>query len=333
MMDSQKENIQKIYSYCKNYTTTNKQFPSADKIQKATEINIIEIKSILKLLVAHKYLKFKGKRYYLPEQKIKRKFKKIEPTKKEIPKSKLTLFINYISKFNLNFIFTIILFVVFLAFLYIGIKSLYLGMKTIKDSTDSIIFAIAFTLISAVFFKKMVEYFQKKSKMFWFYLSFYIVLTTFNTITFNRYFYQLYQDKLFTTENIIAIQDQSKNVINDKKIKQLENEIIGIEKEKNRQETILNNMTKDDEKYNFYFWNINGNSGFIRKLEIKNKELNKLYDEKNKLLSNNKVIEITQKKELLNNDMMKVYLFFPAFIIEFFISICLVLLLNKEKNT
>jgi hypothetical protein len=324
MLDAQKENIQKIYSFCKNYTlNNNNHFPSALKIQGSTQINIPEIKSILQLLVTHKYLKYKNKKYYLPEQKIKRKKQQIPiPVKQEIKKQ----------KFNLDFIFGIILLTVFIAFLYIGIKSLYLGMTTIKSNTDSMIFAIAFTLISAVFFKKMIECFRLKNKMFWFYLFFYLILSVFNTITFNRYFYQLYQDKLFTTENITAIQDKGKNEINDKKIVMIENEIKGIEKEKIRQENILNNLNKDDEKYSFYYWNINGNNGFIKKLEVKNKELNKLYDEKNKLLSNNKVIEITQKKELLSNDLMKVYLFFPAFIIEFFISICLVLLLDNFKK-
>ncbi len=325
MLETQKENIQKVYSYFKNYSINKNKPPSIKEIETNTQINIKEIPSILQLLVAHKYLKFKRKRYYLPEQKIKRQKKtkeiSIEEKPEEIkPKVK--------KPFNLNFIFTIILLFVFIAFLFIGIKSLYLGMLTIKDNVDSMIFAIAFTLISAVFFKKMVENF-KKSNMFWFYLFFYIILSVFNTITFNRYFYQLYQDRLFTTENITAIQDKNKNEINDKKILILENEIKNIEKEKNRQENILNSMNKEEKKYNFYYYNVNG---FIKKLESKNKELNKLYDEKTNIMSNNNVILITQKKELLNNDMMKIYLFFPAFIIEFFISICLVLLLQNKKK-
>ena len=65
MLDNEKEMIQKVYSYCKNYFLNKNIFPSIKQIINHTGLNRDRIVSILKLLVNHKYIKYKNKRYYL----------------------------------------------------------------------------------------------------------------------------------------------------------------------------------------------------------------------------------------------------------------------------
>lgn len=252
--------------------------------------------------------------------------------KKTIIKKYKTLKEN--KKLDMNMVFNIILFAVFIDFCYIGIKYNYYGNLNFKDHLDALTCAIAFMLASIIFFKKAIETLINKKSICIIYFVIYLLLFCYNTGTVLQYQFDKYQDKLYSVENIKTLSEKNKDVLTDKKIKIIEDELKNIEKEKLRQETILSGLSKEDEKYNFYYWNINrtdrNNPGFIKKIEIKNNELLKLYEDKSRVSESTVK---TEKKKLFSGKLLTVYLFFPAFVIELLASITLVLLFrNKRKK-
>jgi hypothetical protein len=267
---------------------------------------------------------------------------KIKDLKSVIIKKNTNEILYFVKNINMSTVFNIIIFLVFIDFCYIGIKYNYYGNLNFKDQTDALTSAIAFMLASIVFFKKSIESFTAKKTVSGkvkhhkilnglLFFCIYLALFCYNTGTVLQYQFDKDQDKLYSIENVKTISEKNKDQILDKKIKLMEDEIIQIEKEKSRQENILSTLTKEDEKYNFYFWQINGSNGFLKKLEIKKTSLVNLYDEKSKIIENTNIIK-TEKKKLLIGKALKVYLFFPAFVIELLASISLVLLFNPSKR-
>lgn len=231
---------------------------------------------------------------------------------------------------NLPAVFNFIIFAVFLDFVYIGIKYNYYGNLDFKDRIDALTSAAAFMLAAIVFFKKFIEKAKEKKPIALLYFCIYLCLFAYNTMTVLQYQYEKYQDKLYSQENVENTSKINQSEIITKKISIIEKEIQDIETEKNRQEKILSALTTDDKQYNFYFWQINGSNGFLKKLESKRSALNKLFDEKSNLSKEIKTDKT--KSRLLSGKLLTVYLFFPAFCIELLASISLVLLLESKKN-
>jgi len=325
---------EEVLNFIKTYYSENKRFPSQSIIANNFKISISQTSKIIKSLYKTNKIKRRKNYYYLAgtlkRQKAKKEIKKEELVKNE---NIIITFLKFLkSRIDMDLLFKIILFIVFVDFIFIGIKYLYFGMLKYKDNIDALSCAIAFMLIAVVFFKMFFIELQKKNPLCIFYGLLYIIIFLYNTTTLSVYFYEKYQDKLYSQEKIQTKKDNF--IFNDleTQIKTIEKEIFSLEEEKNRQMKILIPMEKSDLKYNFYYWNINNKeTGFLAKIEKKNMELNKLKQDRNKLLLNSEIIQ-TEKKELLPNWLMKIYLFFPAFIIDFLASMSLVLLFQKKKE-
>lgn len=309
-------NINKVYKFCKDYNDIYNKFPKLIKVMNATNLSISEVKDSLKQLIDKQLILKNFSHYYFAE-------------KKEI---KTNTFQKFVNNINLNFIFKLIIFIVFILFCFIGITYNYYGNLQIKDNhVDALSCAIAFMLISIVFFKMAIDNFRKKKIFIGFVFSLiYVCLFCYNTSTVLKYQYEKYQDKMYSTEKVQTKKDNLNLIQLNEEINLIKEELETKKKERNRQEKILLTLKDGDKDYNYYYNNLNGLGKRSLNIEIKNL-ITKLEDknkEKYDLINNSNVME-SEKKPLFTGWILNIYLFFPSFVIELLASISLVLLLRK----
>lgn len=346
MLENEKENIQKIYSFCKNYYLNNKKFPVINEIMSHTKLERRKVVSILKLLIQHKYIKFNKNRYYLSEQKLKRRKKKIkdavitvpvqqkeeESTKQEAvkPETKQTIKINKI------IVFKVLISIILIAFVYIGIEYNYIAFRLTKSFFNALISAIGFFVFGIISFECFILFIIRKNYLLsslFFFLFLIIFLNNFLNIMSGQF--EKYQECLFSQEKIELNNNKELYNLYEKQEKELETELNNrLSERRTLQEQIKNDF--DNKNLKWQEWTVTN-----KKIpEIENK-LKDVRDKKEKLLSSNQITKETKitiydfLSKILKtppNIIQFIHLVFPSFILDIIssISLALVFFLKNE---
>jgi len=276
-VEQQRDDIQKVYNFCKHYFKQYHKFPKLIKISNATELNNEQIKLILKFLISKNYLKIYGNNYYFPEQKISRKKKiiKKEESKKEIKKIHITFdrFIEIIQTIFTGIISTIgnlftVITGVFLStyFTYIWFIDYFDGLIPIILS----MFIVFGSLISYQNYKK-----QNKKR----YFVFWIIIISFSIVTgISGQLNKGIEKKIILEETNVNANNKTL-LFNDysNRIKDIKIEIESVRKEREKLQEFLSNTSFDNTDDKKEYKDIN------YRIYLKNNDLNKLRDELTKL--------------------------------------------------
>jgi hypothetical protein len=346
MQESEKEQIQKVYDFFKSYYQKYGKSPVIGEIIKQTGLTRKKISSILTLLVKYKYLKFKNKRYRTPEQikgnKVIPKIDDIEETfiqeesnqiiqdiKEEKPIKK--------NKINNIFVLKIILGLIFVSFCFLGIQANYIAYLFNKLPQDAFISASGFFIFEIIAFDFFIFFRIRKnyglSRIF-FLIFIMLFLNNFLNIFTGQYV--LYQNKVFSSENLEKENNENLNDLYSK------------------QEELLNNQLNDKyEKRDIYKFRYDLNnkdkSSFYSYLSVINKEIpdiqNKIkviQDKREHIFLKN---QISKKEKIdvygfisknlwnLNSNIIKfIHLIFPSFLLSLISSISLALIMFLKNE-
>lgn len=325
MLEQEKDMIQKVYSYCRNYFINKNSFPSYNNIMSSTNLNYQKVKGILNLLVSHKYIKYRNTKYYFPEQKIKFKKKKEKPTPEthqEHPQrhSKTAL--------DLNILLLKVL--IGIVGILATILSIYYTFIWFLDKAPIIIgFIISFTMVGfSVSAFEFIIYFKNNKNYF---VSFIIsilwiivlVFSMSSTIAgqYNQYREKQIKYEIENTDNtylyyqeLLSQEESIKTDINDKL--QERKRYLGILQEFNTAELMKENK-KQVQQYRNSIYYIDKD---IKQLKS---DLLKVQEEKKKMLSDNKTIKNTEKEDFYvwSSRIISKVIKISPFIIQFYLNL------------
>jgi hypothetical protein len=300
-------------------------------------INNLEKQGEIIRFYAHRYIKdvWISIQTRLKQKKVIKKEKIVKPEiikepVKEITKENLPVIKGNKFKIDKILAFKIIIFVVFIAFLYLGIKYNFISFYQTKDFYDALISAIGFFVFSIVSFECFILFIiNKKYILSLAFLLIFIVIFISNFITILESQFEKYQDYTFSDTKIT----QDNNSILYKEYQKQEKE-FEIELDNRIEER---NKLNIDIKNKWTVWNITNKQ--IPDIQNKLKEIRV---KKENILLNNTIVE--KKKitiyELIadlfkteTNNIQFILLIFRALTIDLIasISLALIFFLKDEK--
>jgi hypothetical protein len=308
--EHQRSDAQKVYHFCYNYYKQYNKFPKLIKIVNNTKLTYKQIKIILQLLISKKYIKRIGNNYYFPDQKVTRKKKK-KPIKKV--EKKVTL-----EKVKLYILFTF-LGIIGLIATVMSIHYTTLWFLSITNTIISFALSICMVGFSVVAFEVIILLKQNRSYIIAFIFSIlWGIVLIFSMSSTIAGLYNQNRDK-----QIINIKETNDNthlyyqeLINQEN--SIKTDIEDKIKERKRYINILQEFDTDEKiKENEKQINKYRNTVYYLDRDIKRLKisLNKIREEKKKLLSDNKNIKNVEKEDFFiwASRIIKV----KAFIIQF----------------
>jgi hypothetical protein len=319
----------KVYEVLKGYYKKYSELPKFNYIEHHTGFNKAKIANYMKELEAEGLLNRNYAKYSVPENSILE-----EEQKKTIIKSE-----EKNVKFLMNpfFYFRIIIMIVFISFLYIGIKYNYVGYSNgTSFSFDALIKSVGFILFGVISFHYGLEFWGKHkilSVVLFFLFSIIFATNFFNIFNgqFENYEKFIYSEKNITVKNNSNLQDS------------YEKQILSLEKKIKLHYDFIEEHKSTEDKY-WQVWTATNKKipEIEKEIKILNDKLEKMYVDNVSVEENRTVFtfisSIFNKDKRFSDTIQLIYLLFPGLIVEIVLNVSLSLLfvtklgLNKDEK-